>query len=159
MPGAADSCSAVRFDWWRFPLYGLLGEVTELKGRVYLAHAGLVIASKIWSIVPEILEPVGRELRVAHRVLDILVPHVELDGADVVAVVALSVSTRLPYQFFDADVLIYSPETNTLGERSSTYRAILDRSGSMALLTLVLDSAGATAECRDEPVERAWRCP
>ena len=42
---------------------------------------------------------------------------------------ALSVSTKLPYQLFDADVLIYSPETNTLGDagtlpRQRVYQAL-----------------------------------
>lgn len=35
---------------------------------------------------------------------------------------ALSVSTQLPYQIFDADVLIYSPETNTLGDAKTIPR-------------------------------------
>jgi putative ABC transport system permease protein len=35
---------------------------------------------------------------------------------------ALSVSTQLPYQLFDADVLIYSPETNTLSDAGTLPR-------------------------------------
>ncbi|MEM9354999.1 MAG: ABC transporter permease DevC [Pseudomonadota bacterium] len=35
---------------------------------------------------------------------------------------ALSVSTKLPYQLFDADVLIYSPDTNTLGDAGTVPR-------------------------------------
>lgn len=35
---------------------------------------------------------------------------------------ALSVSTKLPYQLFDTDVLIYSPETNTLGDAGTLPR-------------------------------------
>ena len=47
-------------------------------------------------IAPETLEPVHRELRVAHRILDILVPHVELDGSRIVAVVGKLVAAGMP---------------------------------------------------------------
>src|SRR5262249_5218575 len=39
------------------------------------------------SVPPEILEPVRRQLGIAHRVLDVLVPEVVLQGARVVAIV------------------------------------------------------------------------
>jgi hypothetical protein len=35
-------------------------------------------------VPPEILEPIGRELCVTHRVLDVLVPHPRLDGPGIV---------------------------------------------------------------------------
>jgi len=45
------------------------------------------------SVLPKPLEPVGRQLRVAHGVLDVLVPQVVLEGPGVVAVVGELVAT------------------------------------------------------------------
>jgi hypothetical protein len=39
-------------------------------------------------VPPEILEPIGRELCVTHRVLDVLVPHPRLDGPGIVTTFA-----------------------------------------------------------------------
>jgi hypothetical protein len=47
-------------------------------------------------VVPEILEPVCRELRVAHCVLDVLVAHIEFYGAGVVAIVGKLVAAGVP---------------------------------------------------------------
>ena len=48
------------------------------------------------SILPEILEPLGRELGVAHRMHDVLVAELVLQGARVAAVVRKFVAGRVP---------------------------------------------------------------
>ena len=45
----------------------------------------LIDASMRQSVPPKILEPIGRQLRIAYRVLDILVSHPSLDGPGIVA--------------------------------------------------------------------------
>jgi hypothetical protein len=47
------------------------------------------------SFLPKPLEPIGRQLGVEHRVLDIAVPEVMLDGTGIVAVVGELEPTRL----------------------------------------------------------------
>jgi len=45
---------------------------------------------------------------------------------------ALSESTKLPYELFNADILVYSPETNTLGDAGTVPRRRLYQSLSVA---------------------------
>src|SRR5262249_2357268 len=51
------------------------------------ALRGMARLISTWSSAPEIPEPIGRQLGIADRVLDVLVPEVVLQGSSVVAVI------------------------------------------------------------------------
>ncbi len=46
-------------------------------------------------VLPEVLEPVGAQLRVPDRVLDVLVAHVMLNGSSVLSIVGELVARRV----------------------------------------------------------------
>src|SRR5262245_55770979 len=48
------------------------------------------------SLVPKVFEPVGRQLGIAHGVLDVLVAEIVLQGSGVVPVVGKLIAARMP---------------------------------------------------------------